>query len=106
LLHPIPIGALIVLIVNDHLLKSLWPGLVKTERVMSQAVARPDGGEGQATAGEPIRRRRVEPRKRWGRSRENFGNGPVVEGCLCVGIGGGPYTIFELRSPPPIWRMR
>ena len=28
LLHPLAIGALVALVVNDHLLKSLWPGVV------------------------------------------------------------------------------
>lgn len=28
LLHPVPIAAIIVLVANDHLFKTLWPGLV------------------------------------------------------------------------------
>lgn len=28
LVHPLPIGALALLVINDHLLKAAWPGLV------------------------------------------------------------------------------
>jgi len=48
---------------------------------------------------------RDERRKRWA-IREKIRNGPVVEGCLCIGIGGGLYTAFASPSLELNWNVR